>query len=51
MSEIINVKGEEMAEYWAMEYKCPFCEGLGMHRFENFCSDCGKSFENVEFFE
>ncbi len=45
----IQVKPEGMEEYWAQEYKCPYCKSLGMHFYHEFCHMCGKSFKDVEF--
>ena len=46
---MIQVQALGYEEYWAREYLCPYCEDRGMHQHSNYCSNCGKSFENVEF--
>ncbi len=45
---MIKVKSEGFEEYWAPEYKCPYCNRLDMHESSKYCSGCGKSFKDVE---
>lgn len=49
MEKKIRVEAEGKEEYWGQEHKCPYCGDLRMHGDHKFCSECGKSFENVEF--